>query len=86
VDFFICQNLLRIIQEETMTILKKAQAGEITAEMIYVAQKEGLDPENIRQGVAVGEIVILKSSRPKYQPGGGGQGSVYQGFRQRWDV
>lgn len=29
-----------------MTILEKARAGEITAKMIYVAEKEGIDPEN----------------------------------------
>ncbi|WP_286947299.1 phosphomethylpyrimidine synthase ThiC [Acetobacterium sp. UBA5834] len=57
-----------------MTILEKARAGEITAEMIYVAEKEGLDPELIRQGVAAGEIVILKSARPNINPVAVGKG------------
>jgi phosphomethylpyrimidine synthase len=56
------------IQEVTMTILEQARAGEITAEMIYVAEKEGITPEIIRQGVASGEIVILKSSRKNINP------------------
>jgi phosphomethylpyrimidine synthase len=70
VDFF----LFQIILEEPMTILKKAQAGEITGEMIEVAKKEGLDPEVIRQGVALGEIVILKSSRKNIHPVAVGKG------------
>ena len=57
-----------------MTILEQARAGEITAEMIYVAQKEGIDPEFIRQGVSTGEIVILKSSRPNINPVAVGKG------------
>jgi len=57
-----------------MTILEKARAGEISAEMIYVAKKEGIDPEIIRQGVSTGEIVILKSSRPNINPVAVGKG------------
>ena len=57
-----------------MTTLEKARAGEITAEMIYVAEKEGIDPELIRQGVAAGEIVILMSSRPNINPVAVGKG------------
>lgn len=57
-----------------MTILEKANAGELTAEMIYVAKKEGIDPENIRRGVASGEIVILKSTRPNINPVAVGKG------------
>ncbi len=51
-----------------MTILEQARAGEITKEMLYVAQKEGVDPEIILAGVATGEIVILKSSRENISP------------------
>lgn len=45
-----------------MTLLEKAKRGEITAEMQYVAEKEGVTPEFICEGVAKGEIVILHSS------------------------
>jgi len=57
-----------------MTILEKARAGEITEEMIYVAEKEGIDPEMIRQGISTGEIVILKSSRSNINPVAVGKG------------
>ncbi|MBC3888359.1 phosphomethylpyrimidine synthase ThiC [Acetobacterium paludosum] len=57
-----------------MTILEKARAGEVTAEMIVVAEKEGISPELIRQGVAAGEIVILKSTRPNIKPVAVGKG------------
>ena len=57
-----------------MTILEKARAGKITGEMIYVAEKEGIEPEVIRQGVASGEVVILKSSRENINPVAVGKG------------
>lgn len=59
-----------------MTILEKARAGEITEEMIFVAEKEGIDPEVIRQGVATGHIVILKSSRKNINPVAVGNGLI----------
>lgn len=57
-----------------MTILEKARAGEITGEMIFAAEKEGIEPEIIRQGVASGEIVILKSTRKNISPVAVGKG------------
>ncbi|ABO51394.1 hydroxymethylpyrimidine synthase [Desulforamulus reducens MI-1] len=41
-----------------MTQMLAARAGEITTAMKRVAEKEGLSPEFIRQGVAEGSIVI----------------------------
>jgi phosphomethylpyrimidine synthase len=41
-----------------MTQIERARAGEITPEMHYVAQREGLEPEQIRAEVARGRMVI----------------------------
>ena len=57
-----------------MTLLEKAKSGEITAEMQYVAEKEGVTPEFICEGVAKGEIVILHSSRKNIHPVAVGKG------------
>ncbi|MEG1431671.1 MULTISPECIES: phosphomethylpyrimidine synthase ThiC [Eubacterium] len=57
-----------------MTLLEQARAGIITDEMKAVADKEGISPEFVRQGVADGTIVILHSSRPNITPVGVGRG------------
>jgi phosphomethylpyrimidine synthase len=41
-----------------MTQIESARKGEITAEMEFVAQREGLTPEVIREEVAIGRMVI----------------------------
>ncbi|MEE3221031.1 MAG: phosphomethylpyrimidine synthase ThiC, partial [Planctomycetota bacterium] len=41
-----------------MTQLERARAGEITDEMQFCAQREGLSPELIRDEVAAGRMVI----------------------------
>jgi phosphomethylpyrimidine synthase len=41
-----------------MTQIQKARAGEVTPEMKYVAEREGLEPEVIRDEVARGRMVI----------------------------
>jgi len=41
-----------------MTQLLEAKAGKITPEMEYVAKREGLSPELIRDEVAAGRMVI----------------------------
>lgn len=41
-----------------MTQLEAAKAGKITREMKAVGERESLDPEFIRQGIALGNIVI----------------------------
>ncbi len=43
------------------TEIERARAGEITPAMEAVAQEEGLSPEEIRQAVAQGHVVILKA-------------------------
>ena len=42
----------------SMTQIDAARAGTITREMAIVAEKEGRDPEFIREGVAAGRIAI----------------------------
>ena len=41
-----------------MTQIEAARKGEITPAMEYVAQREGLPPEAIRDEVAAGRMVI----------------------------
>ena len=41
-----------------MTQIEQARAGTVTPEMAYVAQREGLEPELVREEVAVGRMVI----------------------------
>ena len=45
----------------TLTLLQKAQAGELTPDMEQVAKNEGVAPELIRQELAAGRIVICKN-------------------------
>jgi len=54
--------------------MKEAKAGHITDEMKIVAEKEKVDSEFIRKGVARGRIVILKNILKKIQPLGIGEG------------
>ena len=46
-----------------MTIKKKASNGIITDEIKMVAEYEGLDPDYIRDGIAMGTIVIPKNNK-----------------------
>lgn len=57
-----------------MTILESARLGELTPEMIRVAEKEGVTPEFICEGIADGTIVVLKSTRPQVDPVAIGKG------------
>ena len=41
-----------------MTQLLEARGGKITPEMEFVAQREGLSPEEIQQEIAEGRMVI----------------------------
>jgi len=43
---------------QNITQIEKAKIGEITEQMIYVAEREYLSPEFIRQEVAAGRLVI----------------------------
>lgn len=47
------------------TQIIEAQKGNITEEMRYIAVKEGVTPEFVRDKVAQGRIVILKNNRRK---------------------
>ena len=49
----------------SMTQIDAARAGTITREMAIVAEKEGRDPEFIREGVAAGRIATIPACRPK---------------------
>lgn len=57
-----------------MTLLERARLGEITEEMRYVAQREEVSPEYIRDGMIAGDIVILHSPRPNINPVAVGKG------------
>lgn len=57
-----------------MTQLSMAREGKISPEMAIVAQKERLDPEVVRQGVARGRIVIPRNVRREFSPEGIGEG------------
>lgn len=48
-----------------MTQLEAARKGKITEEMAYVAEKEGVSPEFVREGVAAGRIVIPRNPNHK---------------------
>jgi phosphomethylpyrimidine synthase len=44
-----------------MTQLEAARKGIVTEEMAYVAEREGVSPEFVREGVAAGRIVIPRN-------------------------
>ena len=44
-----------------MTQLDSAKAGEITPEMVQAAKYDGVSPEEIRQKLAAGSVVIPKN-------------------------
>lgn len=47
----------------TTTQILEAKKGKITPEMEYVAQKEGVDINELRENIANGSVVILKNNR-----------------------
>ena len=57
-----------------MTQLTEAQRGNITPEMIHVAEREGMEPETLRELIALGKVVIPKNRGRKYDPVGVGKG------------
>jgi len=54
--------------------MKSAKEGKISKEMEIVAQKEQVEPEFIRRGLAEGRIIIPKSNQRKTEPIGIGEG------------
>ncbi|MHC1592135.1 MAG: phosphomethylpyrimidine synthase ThiC, partial [Candidatus Helarchaeales archaeon] len=57
-----------------MLQMKEAKNGTITDEMKQVAEKEGIDPEKIRRGIANGRIVITKNINKEIPALGIGEG------------
>ncbi len=58
-----------------MTQIESARKGIVTPEMQEVARYEGLDPEQIQKGVALGTVVVPANlSKKKSRPIGIGQG------------
>ncbi len=54
---------------EAMTQLHFARRGEITGEMEYVARREGLSPELIRDEIAAGRLIIPANvNHPELEP------------------
>src|SRR5579875_3782878 len=45
-------------EEQRMTQLEAAKKGHITEQMAYVAEREGVSPEFVREQVAAGRVVI----------------------------
>ena len=60
--------------EKLSTVMKTAKGGKTTREMEVVAQKEQLDIEVIRKGIANGRIIIPKSNQRNTDPIGIGEG------------
>lgn len=51
-----------------MTVLEKARKGKITDEMIEIAKLERKSPEEIRDGIAEGRIVLVKNVKRNIVP------------------
>jgi phosphomethylpyrimidine synthase len=61
--------LQRALAGRTVTQLHYARRGEITAEMNFVAAREGLDPEFVRAEVAAGRAIIPANiNHPESEP------------------
>ena len=69
-----------------MTQLESARRGVLTAEMTAVAAREGVDPEQLMEGLAQGTIVLPANSLKEEIPAGGYRaGADDQGQRQHRD-
>lgn len=59
----------RAVIRDRGTQLQRARAGEITAEMAFIAEREGLSPELVRDEVARGRAVIpANHNHPEAEP------------------
>jgi phosphomethylpyrimidine synthase len=57
------------VRADRGTQLQRARAGEITAEMAYIAEREGVSPELVRAEVARGRAVIpANHNHPESEP------------------
>jgi phosphomethylpyrimidine synthase len=59
---------------DVATQLERARAGELTAQIVAVAQEEGLDPVVVRDRVARGTIVIPNNTSRQHRVVGIGEG------------
>lgn len=57
-----------------MTQLIRAKQGEITPEMVHVAEMEGVEPEVLRDRIAAGTVVIPRNRLRSFDPVGIGKG------------
>ena len=57
-----------------MTQMEQAKRGKITEEMRYVAQVEGINPEELRLRIAAGHAIIPRNVHHDYNPIGVGRG------------
>jgi len=57
------------------TQLQSARDGKITPEMAFVAEQEELTPEQVREAVAAGRMVIPKNINHDFQPRAIGEGT-----------
>jgi phosphomethylpyrimidine synthase len=58
------------------TLIKTAREGKITKEMETIAQKEQVEVDYIRKGIAKGRIVVPKSNQRDTEPIGIGEGML----------
>jgi phosphomethylpyrimidine synthase len=58
------------------TLIRTAREGKITKEMEIVAQKEQVDVDYLRKGIAKGRIVVPKSNQRDTEPIGIGEGML----------
>jgi phosphomethylpyrimidine synthase len=58
------------------TLIRTAREGKITKEMEIVAQKEQVDIDYLRKGIAKGRIVVPKSNQRDTEPIGIGEGML----------
>ncbi|CQD09819.1 thiamine biosynthesis protein ThiC [Mycolicibacterium conceptionense] len=57
------------VRRDRGTQLQRARAGEITAEMAYIAEREGVSPVLVRDEVAAGRAVIpVNHNHPEAEP------------------
>ena len=65
---------LRAKPGRNVTQLHYARAGEVTPEMAFVAVREGIDPEAVRQEIAVGRAILPANvNHPESEPMGIGR-------------
>ena len=60
---------MRALKDKTVTQLHYARRGEVTAEMEFVAIREGVDPEFVRSEIAAGRAILpVNVNHPESEP------------------